>query len=127
MYIRKDIENDKYSQDRKEKKKQAGHIANQRFVNIEKKVKRIIKVKRGKICPKCGHKPLRKTERMAQRTIIDLVLTKNGLRKTLVQYQGLQGYCIKCQRFYSPPEIRKYRNRELYGDGFKAWLVYQRI
>ena len=125
--FRQDIENTESAQDRKEKKKHAGHMAKQRIVNIEKKVKRVIKVERGKVCPKCGHKPLRKTERMSHRTIIDLVLTKNGLRKTLIQYEGVQGYCIKCQRFYSPPELRKYRNRELYGDGFKAWIVYQRI
>jgi predicted RecB family nuclease len=125
--FRQSIETNESAQDMKEKKKYAGHMAKQRIMNIEKKVKRIIKVERGKVCPKCGHKPLRKTERMARRTIIDLALTKNGLRKTLIQYEGLQGYCIKCQRFYSPPEIRKYRNRELYGDGFKAWIVYQRI
>jgi predicted RecB family nuclease len=94
--FRQDIETNESAQDRKEKKKYAGHMAKQRIMNIEKKVKRIIKVERGKVCPKCGHKPLRKTERMARRTIIDLALTKNGLRKTLIQYEGLQGYCIKC-------------------------------
>ena len=125
--FRRGIETNESAQDRKEKKKYAGHMPKQRIMNIEKKVKRIIKVGRGKVCPKCGHKPLRKTERMVRQTIIDLALIKNGLRKILIQYEGLQGYCIKCQRFYSPPEIRKYRNSELYGDGFKAWMVYQRI
>jgi hypothetical protein len=125
--FRKDLETNESTQDRREKRKYAAYMSNQKFVNIEQKAKKVIKVGQTKICPKCGYKRLRKTEKTSHRTIIDLVLTKSGIRKNIIRYEGVQGFCLKCQQFYAPPEIRKYRNRELYGDGFKAWIVYQRI
>src|SRR4030095_11261000 len=58
--FRQSIETNESAQDMKEKKKYAGHMAKQRIMNIEKKVKRIIKVERGKVCPgyplKAGHR-----------------------------------------------------------------------
>src|SRR5262249_33794205 len=44
-----------------------------------------------------------------------------------LSYIGFRGYCIKCARSYSPPDIRKYERRQLYGHTFKAWIVYQRV
>ena len=33
----------------------------------------------------------------------------------------------KMPKIYFPPDIRKYGKRQLYGDGFRSWVVYQRI
>ena len=87
---------------------------------------KIIHVPPGEVCPH-HEESLRPTKRLAKRVIIDLVVAKNGMRKTITEYVGIQGYCAKCQRFYSPPEIRKYSSNQIYGYRFQAWLVYQRV
>jgi len=87
---------------------------------------KIIHVPPGEVCPH-DNEPLRPTERLSKRVIIDLVIAKNGMRKTITEYVGSQGYCTKCHRYYSPPEIRKYSSNQIYGYRFQAWLVYQRV
>lgn len=72
------------------------------------------------------HVPLRQ-QTTGKRLIIDLAITKNGFRKTITEYVGIQGYCPKCQRYHVPLEIRKYGANQLYGYGFQAWIVYQRV
>ncbi|MBD2248168.1 IS66 family transposase [Nostoc sp. FACHB-888] len=114
-------------QDKRERQKRAAHKSNQKRERARNKVRKVVHVSRGEVCPKCGHEPLRPIEKVAKRTIIDLVLTKNGIKKTLVQYVGTQGYCIKCSQISSPPDISKYAKSQLYGNGFKAWVIYQRI
>jgi predicted RecB family nuclease len=87
---------------------------------------KIIHVPAGEVCPH-DNEPLRPTEHLSKRVIIDLVVAKNGMRKTITEYVGSQGYCAKCKRFYSPPEIRKYSSNQIYGYRFQAWLVYLRV
>src|SRR4029077_14307832 len=67
------------------------------------------------------------TRCQSRRYIIDLVSTKNGLKKTMTQYAGTQGYCPKCHRNYAPERIRQYQRNKIYGYGFGAWVVYQRV
>jgi RNase_H superfamily len=91
----------------KAKKKYASHIAHQKRENTRLKAIQTVQVSREKVCPACGDVPLHPRKYIAQRTIIDLVLTRNGVRKTLTRYIGSQGYCIQCRKLYSPPDIRK--------------------
>jgi hypothetical protein len=37
--------------------------------------------------------------------IIDLVLTENGIEKTITRYLGTHGYCPKCYKFYAPAKL----------------------
>ena len=64
---------------------------------------------------------------MSKRLIIDLVLAKNGIRKTITEYVGVQGYCTKCSHQYAPSALKEYGISQLYGHGFRAWNVYQRV
>ena len=93
---------------------------------VRPKATKVIHVPAGEVCPH-HDEPLRPTERQSKRIIIDLVVTKNGMRKTITEYVGILGYCVKCKRSYAPPEIRKYGSNQLYGYEFQAWLVYQRV
>ncbi len=89
---------------------------------------KVVQVPKGEFCPKCGNtEPLQQTKGLSKRLTIDLILTQNGVRKTIVEYVGEFGYCKKCNRRYAPPEIRKYGRTQLYGHGFKAWFVYHRV
>jgi hypothetical protein len=64
---------------------------------------------------------------MSKRLIIDLVLTKNGIRKTITEYVGVQGYCTKCSHQYATSSLNEYSRNQLYRHGFRAWNVYQRV
>ncbi len=125
--FRQDIKNDKPDRDKREQKRYAASKSSQKIKNVKKRVKKVIQVEQGKDCPKCGYKPLLQTEETAKRTIIDLISTKNGIKKTLTQYVGFHAYCTSCHRVYSPPDIARYERSQLYGHGFKSWVVYQRI
>jgi Transposase IS66 family/RNase_H superfamily len=94
---------------------------------VRPKATKVIHVPAGEACPFHADEPLRATERLSKRLIIDLVVAKNGMRKTVTEYVGNQGYCAKCQRPYAPSQIRKYGANQLYGYGLQAWVVYQRV
>ncbi len=34
---------------------------------------------------------------------------------------------MQCRKLYSPPDICKYERQQVYGNGFKSWIVYHRI
>ena len=114
-------------QERQAQQRYAARMRHQKRENIRQQVKRTIQVERGVACPECGYTPLRHTEQVAGRTIIDLVLTRSGIKKTLTRYVGFKGYCIQCAQIYSPPDIRKYGRTQVYGHGFKAWVTHQRV
>jgi hypothetical protein len=74
-----------------------------------------------------GHGDLTFEDRAkAERTIIDLVFTRGGCRKTLTRYAGKKGYCPKCKLHYPPPSLGRLC-RHQFGHAFQAWTVYQRI
>ena len=94
---------------------------------VKPKATKTVQVPPGEYCPKHTCEPVEPTKYVSRRLIIDLVFTRNGIKKTVTEYIGNQGHCSKCQRNYAPPGIRKYGSNRLYGDGFKAWYVYQRV
>ena len=97
------------------------------MADIKRRTKKIVAILPDETCPQCEHKPLIQTTSISRRYIIDLVSTRNGLKKTITQYAGTQGYCRKCQRHYAPEHIRQYPRNSVYGHGFGAWVVYQRV
>ena len=99
----------------------------QMLLDVRRRARRIARICADEICPKCGYKPLKETTTISRRYIIDLVETKAGLKKTIKQYVGIQGYCQRCQRSYAPEQIRQYQKNTMYGHGLGAWVVYQRV
>jgi Transposase IS66 family len=63
---------------------------------------------------------------MAERTITDLVFTRNGCRKTVTRYIGKKGHCPRCDRDFLPGTLVRMGN-QVFGHGFQAWTVYQRV
>jgi len=86
-----------------------------------------VRVPRRDTCPKCANQPLMESRNLTERFIIDLVFTKNGLRKTITRYWGPNGYCPQCYYNYRPPHFSVLRSPQSYGHGFKAWITYQRL
>ncbi len=87
---------------------------------------RIVRVPRRRICPAHpGHK-LSASSKTSQHSLLDLIFSKRGCRKTIVRYTGSMGYCSLCDKEYVPPGTRLLRGQQ-FGWSFQAWVVYQRI
>jgi predicted RecB family nuclease len=102
---------------------QPGHQGSHRKVP---KARKVVQVPAPGECPACGHRPLRPTDKLAEKTIVDLVFTPSGCRKTVTKYAGAHGYCGPCERSYPPQEISAFGHRA-FGHGFQAWVIYQRL
>jgi hypothetical protein len=72
---------------------------------VRPKTTKIVHVPIREVCPH-HDEPLRPSKRLSKRLIINLVFTKNGIRKTITEYVGIKGYCAKCCRCYAPPESK---------------------
>jgi hypothetical protein len=94
---------------------------------ISPKPTKIIKVLQRIVCPNCGYKPLQLTEYKSMRLIIDLILTRYGVKKTITKYVGLQEECHKCKKKFIPPKLLEFQKNQFYGHGFKSWIIYQRV
>jgi hypothetical protein len=55
------------------------------------------------------------------------VLTKSGVKKTITEYDGFRAFCPNCKKSFAPLGIRKFSYNQVYGRGFGAWVVYQRV
>lgn len=93
---------------------------------IPRKLTRIIRLPLNDNCPNCECEPLQKTQLMAKKLVIDLIFTKNGVKKSVIQYRATKGYCRKCQRYYHSPLNTRGR-ADFYGHAFKVWITYQRV
>jgi predicted RecB family nuclease len=100
-----------------------GHRAYQRIAPV--KVGRTIRVRPKRICPRHKGEVLTKTDRQAQKILIDLVFSKAGCKKTVTRYLGPKAFCQRCRLYYNPPAIS--RSYQLFGKGFQAWAIHQRI
>ena len=121
--FRANEEDQKPAQEKKKHGSKKGYHGQRK---VQPKATKSIHVPTREVCPH-HNEPLLPTERLSKRLIIDLVVTKNGIRKTITEYVGIKGYCAKCHKSYAPPEIKKYSSNQIYGYRFQAWLVYQRV
>lgn len=65
-----------------------------------------------------------------ERTVIDLVFTKNGCRKTVTKYTGKTVYCSNCQRYdrhQSIDDTFEAGDRSRYGHALRSWIIFQRV
>ena len=100
----------------------SGHQAYTRIV--PSRAGKIVMVPLESKCP-IHQNPLQKSEKIVQKTIIDLRFTKNGCRKTVTKYVCAKSYCKMCGKYYNPLEIKF--GHQLFGHSFQAWIIYQRI
>jgi predicted RecB family nuclease len=107
----------------KQRGAQPGHPGHGRIVPRAGKV---VSLASRRACPHCDDFPLQPTERLADKTIIDLVFTNSGCRKTVTKYVGAYGACRQCGRQYPPPDIGAFGSR-IFGHGLQAWVIYQRL
>ena len=91
-----------------------------------KRKARSVPVPRKRKCPRHPAQDLIPSKRTANHTLLDLEFNKNGCRKVVVRYCGKRSYCPLCHRGHLPPAVKRLHN-QVYGRGFQAWAVYQRV
>jgi predicted RecB family nuclease len=101
-----------------------GHQAYQRIVPA--KAGRIVTLPSKRNCPRSHGRLATEDGQVVERTVIDLVFTQNGCRKTITRYTSKKAYCAKCNRHYLPPSLDRHCKHQ-FGHGFQAWTVYQRV
>ena len=90
------------------------------------KANRTVRVQPKRKCPKGHGTSCLEDEGLAERTLIDLVFTRNGCRKTVTRYEGKKRTARSASRHYEPPAIVRLGN-QAFGHAFQAWTVYQRV
>ncbi|MEM9483846.1 MAG: TM0106 family RecB-like putative nuclease, partial [Cyanobacteria bacterium P01_F01_bin.116] len=78
-------------------------------------------------CPTCKNIELKESNFSAEKLIIDLIFSKNGVKKSVIKYCVNKGFCPQCKRFYIPRNFRKRGGQKRYGEGFNIWFSYQRV
>jgi predicted RecB family nuclease len=88
---------------------------------------RIIQTSHLTQCPRCGCKVVSPSKRSTERFSVDLIFTKNGVRKSIAKYWAYMGRCPQCQRSFSSYSPDVGGRSQFLGSGIKIWLVYLRI
>jgi predicted RecB family nuclease len=101
---------------------QKGHLGH---TKLRPKTNKIISVPTRTECPEHTGEALIESERITECIIINIILVKNGIKKTVVKYIGKKGFCQKCQRNYNPLKLKT--DYLAYGHGFQSWIVYHRL
>ena len=79
-----------------------------------------------RFCIKHVEQKLNKSNIESKKIIIDLVFSKNGVKKNIIEYKGRHGYCPICNNSLAALSFRQI-SRQLYSHNFKSWIVFQRI
>jgi predicted RecB family nuclease len=98
-----------------------------RPLNKYRKVTRIIEASKITKCKKCGNTNLQESRRKAERIKVDLIFSKNSIRKSIIKYVTPYTYCNKCLLYLKSNEFSSKGRPTIYDYGFKIWIVYQRV
>jgi predicted RecB family nuclease len=121
------LEEKKDKENNKERYRIAARELHKKLMNSKRKVTKVVQVSQMSTCPKCKDEFLQPSNRVSKRVIIDLTSTRYGVKKTITEYMGTQGYCQKCYKYYPPSDISRSIKNQLYGHGFRAWVIYNRV
>jgi predicted RecB family nuclease len=95
------------------------------FRRIVPKAGRTVLVEPRQRCPKHNVDLVPKPTRPAEKTVVDLVFTRSGCRKTVTKYVGIKSRCPICWKDYNPASIGWHP--QAFGHGLQAWTIYQRV
>lgn len=126
-YESKKIHFNKKEQPEKKQPRTGNKTGYQGQRKVRPKPYKIVELPIDRTCPQCGFEPLRPSSYKSKRLVIDVIPTRSGLRKTVTEYIGNQGYCCDCVRYFAPLFIQQIPTNSLYGHNLKAWVIFQRV
>jgi predicted RecB family nuclease len=89
------------------------------------KITKKIFITHSEFCPLHIENKLVSTTISTSRIIVDIIFTENGLRKSVIKYDGFKGYCELCNKKYSNPFYLEHS--KIYGHNLRAWIIFQRV
>ncbi|MGO9791178.1 MAG: TM0106 family RecB-like putative nuclease [Solirubrobacteraceae bacterium] len=110
-----------------DKRRAGGQPGHPGHYSTPPKATKVVRVSPGQACPRCGQSRLRTTTKLTDKTIVDLVFTDNGSRKTVTKYVGTTAYCPQCGGQSSVPPAVGALPKFSFGRGLQAWAIYQRL
>ena len=90
------------AQERKERTRRHAYQLHKKLSETKRKTKKVIPLPQRNVCQQCGFEPLQPTMKKYQQTIVDILLTKNGIKKNIADYVGGYANCPTCHKTYSP-------------------------
>jgi len=129
-YDKKKIKFSQIEASKEEDNKRENFIPQKKYYGnrkVETKPTRIIQVPSRIFCIDCDNELRKHPGHISRRIIIDLVLKKSGIRKTIIEYIGDHSYYSQCNKYYIPPYMIGYSRNQLYGHRFRSWIVYNRV
>jgi predicted RecB family nuclease len=117
---------EKESDQTTEPRKRGGQKGNQHFRRIVPNASRTVLVEPRKRCPRNDVELVPNPKKPVERTVIDLVFTKSGCRKTITRYVGVKSRCPICGEHYNPPAFGG-QHPHSFGHALKAWAIYLRV
>lgn len=109
-------------------KKQERREGHQHFRRIVPQASRTVSVPPRQRCPRHDVALVPNPKRPVEKTVIDLVFTKSGCRKTVTRHVGTKSRCPTCgeRDQFNPPSFRG-SHRHAFGHGLQSWVIYQRV
>jgi predicted RecB family nuclease len=85
---------------------------------------KVIDVQRPKICEVCKNENFYRHD-IRNRTVIDLKITKTGIKRFIILYKNARYKCINCKKITIPRDEFDIRSR--YGVNLQNWIINQMI
>jgi predicted RecB family nuclease len=112
---------------RVERNRNNAYKLQKKLIAIQRKATKSIQVPTRDTCRACGNSCSAVPDTTSQRTIINIIPTKNGIKKVITAYTLEHAYCPVCKKVYTHGLQDTLKGNQLYGHGFKAWVIYQRV
>ena len=123
----RNLDEEDINENKKKKKRGISKKGYQGQRKIRPKISKVIHVTPAEFCPNHPKIKLQATDKLCKRVIINLIITRSGVKKITPQYIGAKSHCPECRKDYNPPDLLQLAHSRLYGHGFKAWTVYHRV
>ena len=94
---------------------------------MQRRATKSIQVLARDTCRACGNPCSAVPDTTSQRTVIDILPTIRGIKKVITAYTLEHVYCPVCKKVYTHGPQDALKGNQLYGYGFKAWVIYQRV
>ncbi len=85
---------------------------------------KVIEVQRPKICEFCNNEKFYRHD-IQNRTVIDLKITKTGIKRFIILYKNARYKCVNCKKIVMPRE--EFDIRSKYGVNLQNWVINQMI
>ena len=112
---------------RVERNRNNAYKLQQKLLAMQRRATKSIQAPARDTCRACGNPCSAVLDTISRRTVINILPTKRGIKKVITAYTLEHVYCQVCKKVYTHGSQDALKGNQLYGHGFKAWVIYQRV